>query len=74
MQLLPTTLLELLRVFTVVGGVPLLVGAAGYVGKKVVDVVGDLVKARLSQGRAKHRINIYGPDETIVKQVDLDSR
>jgi hypothetical protein len=67
---LPT---ELLKYILGAGGVSLLIGAIGYVGKKVIDVVAAVAQARVLKEEPKRPIvRIYGPDQRVVKRVEVD--
>jgi len=61
-----------LGLITVAGGVSALEGVLIYIGKKVVDIAADVVKARLLKEHPKEFIVIYGPDGTVARRVDAD--
>jgi hypothetical protein len=47
-------------------------GVLIYIGKKVVDIAADVVKARLLKEHPKEFIVIYGPDGTVARRIDAD--
>jgi hypothetical protein len=46
--------------------------AAGYVGKKAVDVISDVIKTRLMKEKLSRTVNIYGGDGSLIKSVIVD--
>jgi hypothetical protein len=48
-------------------------GVLIYVGKKAVDIVADIVKARLLKEHTKDFIVIYGPDGRVARRVKVES-
>jgi len=61
-----------LGLITLAGGVSALGGVLIYIGKKVVDIAADVVKARLLKEHPKEFIVIYGPDGTVARRIDAD--
>jgi hypothetical protein len=68
---LPTSPLGL---FATGGAVSILLTGLGYLGKKVIDIAADVLKARFLKEHPKKYIFIYGADDKVAKRVTVDYR
>jgi hypothetical protein len=48
--------------------------AGGYIAKKAVDVIAELIKKRLEEKKVTASVPIYGPDGQVAKVVEIDSK
>jgi hypothetical protein len=64
----------LLGYMTLWGGVSVIVGALGYIGKKVIDIMADIMKSRILMAKPKEHVELYGPDGKVIKLVEVAPR